>query len=171
MFGGFQELPFGGSEAERFETFDGVIAVAIHVQLPLEIVIELAIARGGVTTNCGGVVTGTRWAAGYGGFVTSAAVVPVYQPIVAAPPPAPAPAPVDIPPPKPVYVAPVVAPLYVPPPVVDPMMAVGTIYTQLPKGAQEVGINNIQYYAVGDTFFRAYMGSNGVYYKIVPSPL
>jgi len=110
--------------------------------------------------HCGGVSTGTAVAAGFAGLATGAmigsAVARANTPTYVV-----APTPVVYP-----------APYYAAPPVVVPAVAaVGSIYYSLPAGAQSANINGTQYYVVGNTYYRPYFGSNGVYYEVVANPI
>ncbi|MEI6084715.1 MAG: hypothetical protein WCS70_10480 [Verrucomicrobiota bacterium] len=108
--------------------------------------------------SCGGVSTGAAIAAGAVGFAAGATVVanshPVYvQPVYTQPT---------------YYVAP--PPIYVAPPVVvTPYGTTGTIYNNLPAGAQTVFVNGTQYFVLNGTYFQPQFG-NGLYYEVVPNP-
>jgi len=107
--------------------------------------------------HCGGVSTGTAVAAGFAGLAAGAAIGSA----MARPTYVVAPTPVVYP-----------APYYAAPPVVVPAVAaVGSIYYSLPAGAQSANINGTQYYVVGNTYYRPYFGSNGVYYEVVANPI
>jgi hypothetical protein len=105
--------------------------------------------------HCGGVSTGTAVAAGAAGLaagamIGSAAAMASHPTVVyAAPPVVVAPAPV----------------------VVAPAVPIGSIYYSLPYGAQSANINGVQYYVSGNTYYRPYFGSNGVYYQVAPNPI
>ena len=108
---------------------------------------------------CGGVSTGTAVAAGFAGLATGAligsAAARARQPTYVVAP-------------TPVYVA----PSYVAPPVVVPAVAaIGSIYNSLPPGAKSANINGTEYYVLGNTYYRPYFGSNGVYYEVVANPI
>ena len=52
-----------------------------------------------------------------------------------------------------------------------PVYAMGVNYAALPTGAVMVNQAGVNYYKIGDTWFRPYYGANGVYYTVVPTPL
>ena len=117
------------------------------------------VSTGGVSTGTGGVSTGTAVAAGFAGLAAGAmigsAVARANQPTYVVAPTA-------------VYPA----PYYAAPPVVVPLAAaIGTIYYSLPLGARSANINGTQYYVLGNTYYRPYFGSNGVYYEVVANPI
>ena len=109
--------------------------------------------------SCGGVSTGTAVAAGLAGLATGAligsAAARANQPAYVVAP-------------TPVYPAPYYA---APPVVVPPMAMIGSIYYSLPPGAQSANINGTQYYVLGNTYYRPFFGSNGVYYEVVANPI
>jgi hypothetical protein len=51
-----------------------------------------------------------------------------------------------------------------------PVYAVGVNYATVPPGAVIVNRAGINYYQIGDTWFRPYYGANGVYYTVVAAP-
>lgn len=93
--------------------------------------------------GCGGVTTGAGMAAGAAGFTAGAVVVQGGQSVVMV--------------------------ASAPPLVVDPSTPVGTIFYNMPYGAQPAYINGTQYYIANGMYFRAFFGNNGVYYQLVPS--
>jgi len=51
-----------------------------------------------------------------------------------------------------------------------PAYAMGVNYATNPAGAVVVNQAGINYYQVGNTWFRPYYGANGVYYSVVAAP-
>ena len=47
---------------------------------------------------------------------------------------------------------------------------VGNQSAMLPSGSQARSVNGAVYYQNGDTWYRPYFGTNGVYYEVVPAP-
>jgi hypothetical protein len=46
----------------------------------------------------------------------------------------------------------------------------GTEYAALPGGCQSMVVNGVNYYQCGPTWYQPFMGGNGVYYSVVPTP-
>jgi hypothetical protein len=51
-----------------------------------------------------------------------------------------------------------------------PAYVMGVNYASVPAGAVVVNQSGINYYQVGNSWFRPYYGANGVYYTVVPAP-
>ena len=72
-----------------------------------------------------------------------------------------------------VYVAPapvvVTAPVMVPSPAAR-LVPVGTTVTVLPAGFVSLNVNGAEYYQCGPTWYQMRVGSNGVYFVVVPAP-
>ncbi|MGO4393991.1 hypothetical protein AB4Z46_21765 [Variovorax sp. M-6] len=54
--------------------------------------------------------------------------------------------------------------------VVHPSLPIGTQVSQVPGGARDMVVNGTHYYQVGQTWYKPYFGSSGVYYEVVPAP-
>lgn len=49
-------------------------------------------------------------------------------------------------------------------------MPLGTQIAALPVGARSMVVNGANFYQFGNTWYKPYFGSSGVYYEVVPAP-
>ena len=54
--------------------------------------------------------------------------------------------------------------------VVHSNLPIGTQVAQVPGGAKDMVVNGTHYYQFGQTWYKPYFGSSGVYYEVVPAP-
>jgi hypothetical protein len=46
----------------------------------------------------------------------------------------------------------------------------GAEYGALPPGCQSMNVNGVNYFQCGPTWYQPFVGGNGVYYQVVPTP-